>query len=73
MTEWEYISINLSDLPQRTEALHLLNDAGKKGWELVAVTANGLAYLKRQIETLPPQSARASGLGVAKRERHLGS
>jgi hypothetical protein len=60
----------LSDLPQRTEALDLLNGAGKKGWELVAVTDTGLAYLKRQIEKLSPQSARASGRGVAKRERH---
>jgi len=49
MTEWEYITINLSDLPLKTEALDLLNDAGKDGWELVGMASNNMAYLKRQI------------------------
>jgi hypothetical protein len=50
MTEWEYICIDLNNLPFKTQALDLLNDAGKESWELVGITNNGLGYLKRQIE-----------------------
>jgi hypothetical protein len=49
MPEWEYINIDLNDLPRRTESIDLLNDAGKDGWELVALTSNNIAYLKRKI------------------------
>jgi hypothetical protein len=49
MPEWEYIKIDLNDLPRRTESIDLLNDAGKDGWELVALTSNNIAYLKRKI------------------------
>jgi hypothetical protein len=50
MPRWEYRKIYLSELPQRTNELDLLNGAGKEGWELVAITVNGVAYLKRPIE-----------------------
>ena len=56
MPEWEYISLNLSDLPRNTEGIDLLNDAGKEGWELVALTGNNLAYLKRQVRRRPSRS-----------------
>ena len=49
MSEWEYMKIDLNDLPRRTEGIDLLNDAGKDGWELVALTSNNIAYLKRKI------------------------
>jgi hypothetical protein len=49
MPEWEYMKIDLNDLPRRTEGIDLLNDAGKDGWELVALTSNNIAYLKRKI------------------------
>jgi hypothetical protein len=55
MPEWEYITVNLSDLPRKTSELDVLNDAGEKGWELIAITSNNIAYLKRPI---PRRSSR---------------
>jgi hypothetical protein len=57
MPEWQYITLNLSDLPRKTTELDLLNDAGKDGWELVMITSNNIAYLKRLI---PKRSSRTS-------------
>jgi hypothetical protein len=48
MPQWEYRRINLGELLLGTE--ELLNNAGKEGWELVAITNNGVAYLKRQVK-----------------------
>ena len=47
---WEYQKIDLNDLPRKTEEIDLLCDAGKEGWELVAIMPNGVAYLKRLLE-----------------------
>ncbi len=52
MSDWEYLRIDLNDLPRRTEDIDLLNDAGKNGWELVGVTGYNVAFLKRS--TAPP-------------------
>jgi hypothetical protein len=49
MPRWEYCAIHLSQLPRRVDEIDLLNDVGEEGWELVAITANNLAYLKRQL------------------------
>ncbi len=49
MAEWEYSRINLNEVPRRTDDIDLLNDAGKEGWELVTITTNNIAFLKRQI------------------------
>ena len=59
MAVWEYIAINLSDLPSSRRAIDVLNDAGKDGWELVAITRNNISYLKRQVAT-PSSKARRS-------------
>jgi hypothetical protein len=47
MNGWEYTTIILSDLPLSMQPQDLLNGAGRDGWELVAITSNGMAYLKR--------------------------
>ena len=49
MPKWEYLVIDLSDLPRRTGEMDLLNDAGVNGWELVGIATNNKAYLKRQV------------------------
>jgi hypothetical protein len=49
MPEWEYMTIDLNDLPPGTAVIDALNRAGKQGWELVAITLNHIAYLRRQI------------------------
>jgi hypothetical protein len=58
MRTWEYMTINLCELPIAAQASDALNDAGKEGWELVAITSNGMAYLKRPIGTDAAASAR---------------
>jgi Domain of unknown function (DUF4177) len=60
MAEWEYITINLSDLPLKTRAIDVLNDAGKDGWELVAITKKNISYLKRQMPKPAPRSGQLS-------------
>jgi len=46
VSEWEYWKV---DLKQRRDELELLNAAGADGWELVGITCNNTAYLKRQL------------------------
>ena len=50
MTRWEYRKIDLNDAPRKADDIDMLIDAGKDGWELVGVTTNNIAYLKRQLE-----------------------
>ena len=59
MQQWEYEKINLSGLPPKVSDLDVLNDAGRDGWELVAITANNIAYLKRN-QTPEPAAAKAT-------------
>jgi hypothetical protein len=49
MRTWEYLRLDLNDTPRRGEEVDLLNTAGGEGWELVGVTGNGVALLKREI------------------------
>jgi hypothetical protein len=63
MPQWEYRKVSLSDLPRRTGDIDVLTDAGEHGWELVAITANNIAYLKRPLEDpVAPQHARSPAL-----------
>jgi Domain of unknown function (DUF4177) len=48
MPQWEYRAIHLSGLPQ-DKKFDVLNDAGADGWELVGITTNNIAYLKREV------------------------
>jgi hypothetical protein len=49
MTRWQYKKVNLADVPCNRLEVDLLDEVGKDGWELVAITANNVAYLRRQI------------------------
>jgi hypothetical protein len=67
--EWEYSRINLNEVPRRTDDIDLLNDAGKVGWELVTITTNNIAFLKRQIgEPAPVQPARRKAAAARAQE-----
>ena len=46
---WEYKKIALNETSRKCDEIDLLCDAGEDGWELVAVLANGVAYLKWEI------------------------
>lgn len=49
MPRWEYSKRSLNEAPAKTTDVDLLNNAGKEGWELVGITINNLAYLKRPL------------------------
>jgi hypothetical protein len=64
MPQWEYSKIDLNNVPAKASDLDTLDDAGKDGWELVGITANNVAYLKRvlgdpMIASRPPAKAPA--------------
>jgi hypothetical protein len=61
MRRWEYLKVDLGATPRRTQDTDLLNDAGKSGWELVWITANSIAYMKR--ERLPETAPKKPGKG----------
>ena len=48
MPQWEYRAIRLKELPQDNK-LEVVNDAGEDGWELVGITTDDVAYLKREV------------------------
>jgi hypothetical protein len=50
MPQWEYLRLDLNDAPRRGDEVDMLNRAGSEGWELVTVTSNGVALLKREID-----------------------
>ena len=61
MPQWEYSKIDLNNVPAKSSDLDTLDDAGKDGWELVSITANNFAYLKRPVEdpyAAPPPRAK---------------
>ena len=49
MRAWEYKKIVLGEAPRKSDEMALLCDAGEDGWELVAILANNVAYLKREV------------------------
>ena len=49
--------MDLNHLPVKTEDIDLLCDVGKEGWELVLISANNIAYLKRRLEEPAAASA----------------
>ena len=63
MNTWDYLTLELSGLPKRTNLFDALNAAGKEGWELVAITLNNIAIFKRASH--PSDSSRL--IGKAKR------
>ena len=69
MTEWEYLTINLGDLPFKTGPVDLLDNAGKGGWELITITSNNMAYMKRPVDqpVPPPTTRRKRSTGAAER------
>ena len=68
MPQWEYSKIDLNGAPCNRSDLDLLAAAGRKGWELVSITANHIAYLKRRKSdqtVAQPRAARAGAAGPA--------
>jgi hypothetical protein len=55
---WEYRAIDLGSIPTKASDIDELNRLGKEGWELVAITVNGLAYFKRQVARPMPSRSK---------------
>lgn len=55
MAEWEYRKIDLNQQRPRHDDVDILNAAGADGWELVGITSNNMAYLKRYAEDVAPR------------------
>jgi hypothetical protein len=53
MPRWQYLSIDLANLPPRVDELDLLEEAGDVGWELVIITPNNIAYFGRAVDAQP--------------------
>ena len=64
MTDWEYRKINLNLHGPKGDELDLLNAAGAEGWELVGITSNNIAYLKRELEELAPAPTGYTGIAT---------
>ena len=60
MGEWEYQKLDLNDARPRQDDVDMLNSAGREGWELVAVTPSGVAYLKHEVQTEKPRRRKVS-------------
>ena len=69
--------IALSELPRGRDDVDVLDAAGDNGWELVAILANHVAYLKREIEDMdraepggedlvPPAAGKSNGSRAVK-------
>jgi hypothetical protein len=56
MPQWEYQKLDLNDAPRGADEIVILNDAGRDGWELVAITPNNVAIFKRQVALPSAQS-----------------
>ena len=50
MPDWQYRKLHLNQHGPRGDELDMLNAAGAEGWELISITSNNVAYLKREIE-----------------------
>jgi hypothetical protein len=67
MPQWEYSKIDLNNVSAKASDLDALDDAGKDGWELVGITANNVAYLKRMLED-PTAASRPRPKAPARRK-----
>jgi hypothetical protein len=49
MLKWDYLKVDINHPLHKATDVDLLGKAGGEGWELVVITANSIAYLKRPI------------------------
>src|SRR5262245_50306045 len=72
VSQWEYQKIALNQLPRKTDDVDVLCEAGSRGWELVAILANNMAYLKRDvgdpISEMRPEASDAGTFGADNRQ-----
>jgi len=48
--QWEYRKIDFDGDDRNDDDLELLSEVGRSGWELIIVTPNRVAYLKRAVK-----------------------
>jgi hypothetical protein len=50
MPQWEHLTVDLNNVPTKSSDIELLDTLGQERWELVTITPNKVAYLKRMVE-----------------------
>jgi len=56
VVRWEYRKILLNEHHREGDDVDLLLQAGEHRWELIAITPNNIAYLKRAVMPVPVDS-----------------
>src|SRR5262245_45492134 len=69
--DWQYRKLQQNQHAPRRDELDMLNAAGAEGWELVGITSNNVAYLKREIE--PETCAGLSSTAASGPSRRAGA
>jgi hypothetical protein len=59
--EWKYWKMDLNQHHPQRDEIDILDAAGEEGWELVGITSNNIAYLKRALEALAPAQKASTG------------
>jgi hypothetical protein len=68
MDKWEYTKLDLNQVSKGMASIDVLNEAGIQGWELVSITVNNQAILKRWLpNTAVQEPARASERSSSRR------
>ena len=65
MPEFEYEKVNLNYIPRKGDDIDLLDELGEEGWELVVITVNNIAYLKRQVGFVAKPRTRSTSTPAA--------
>lgn len=65
---WQYLQLDLNELPRGASEIDVLNRAGREGWELVTIR-NEHAIFKRQAKATTPQQS--TGTHTRSKERAL--
>jgi phosphoglycolate phosphatase-like HAD superfamily hydrolase len=60
MTHWVYEKVDLASAPLKAKDsdIALLNELGRNGWDLVVVTTNAQAYVKKAVDPATKSAVR---------------
>ena len=65
MSQWEHLIVDLNTVSAKSSDVELLDALGQERWELITITPNKMAYLKRRTQEPAPPPKRATRRSVA--------
>ena len=71
MPQWEHLVVDLNTISAKSSDVALLDQLGQERWELVSITSNKMAYMKRKVDELPPAPKRAPRRSIAMESKPL--